>query len=69
MNRATAILSVLIALAVPLSLLAGRVWIDPATTPNAALIVMEVNTAPVRNMMIPGSEAIKPFVWTAWPLK
>jgi iron complex transport system permease protein len=31
-----------IAVALPLSLLAGRVWIDPAATPNAALIVMEL---------------------------
>nr|WP_255548209.1 iron ABC transporter permease [Erythrobacter ani] len=27
---------------VPLSLLAGRVWIDPAATPNAAIILMEL---------------------------
>lgn len=36
------LLLLLIALVLPLSLLAGRVWIDPATTPNAALIVMEL---------------------------
>ena len=42
MNRATLIFAVLLALLVPLSLLAGRVWIDPATTPNAALILMEL---------------------------
>ena len=42
MNRATLILALLLALAVPLSLLAGRVWIDPATTPNAALILGEL---------------------------
>nr|WP_247710373.1 iron ABC transporter permease [Qipengyuania huizhouensis] len=32
----------LLALALPLSLLAGRVWLDPATTPNAALILGEL---------------------------
>lgn len=39
MNR---LLILAITLALPLSLLVGRVWIDPATTPNAALIVMEL---------------------------
>ncbi|MEM6858152.1 MAG: iron ABC transporter permease [Pseudomonadota bacterium] len=46
MNRASLIFAALLALLVPLSLLAGRVWIDPfagtATTPNAALILMEL---------------------------
>ena len=42
MNRASLIFAVLLALLIPLSLLAGRVWIDPATTPNAALILMEL---------------------------
>ncbi len=42
MTRPVAILLVLIALAVPLSLLAGRVWIDPASTPNAAVILAEL---------------------------
>ena len=42
MTRATITFAVLLALAVPLSLLAGRVWIDPATTPNAALILAEL---------------------------
>ncbi len=42
MNRASLIFAVLLALALPLSLLAGRVWIDPASTPNAALILMEL---------------------------
>jgi iron complex transport system permease protein len=32
----------LIALAVPLSLLAGRVWLDPWSTPNAAAILAEL---------------------------
>jgi len=41
-TRATITFAVLLALAVPLSLLAGRVWIDPATTPNAALILAEL---------------------------
>src|SRR5205085_5059536 len=42
MTRANLILAALLALAVPLSLLAGRVWLDPATTPNAALILAEM---------------------------
>jgi len=42
MNRATAIFAGLLVIIFPLSLLAGRVWIDPASTPNAALIVMEL---------------------------
>lgn len=42
MNRAVVIFAVLLALALPLSLLMGRVWIDPATTPNAALIIGEL---------------------------
>jgi iron complex transport system permease protein len=42
MTRAVMILAALLAVAFPLSLLAGRVWIDPATTPNAALILAEL---------------------------
>ncbi len=42
MNRAALIFGALLLLALPLSLLAGRVWIDPATTPNAALILGEL---------------------------
>lgn len=42
MNRAALVFAVMLAIAFPLSLLAGRVWIDPATTPNAALILMEL---------------------------
>ena len=42
MNRAALVFSGLLALLVPLSLLAGRVWLDPATTPNATLILMEL---------------------------
>ncbi len=46
MNRATLIFASLLALLIPLSLLAGRVWIDPfggvQATPNAALILMEL---------------------------
>ena len=38
----TIVLALLIAVALPLSLLAGRVWIDPASTPNAAVILMEL---------------------------
>lgn len=42
MTRATMIFAILIALALPLSLLAGRVWIDPASTPNAIPILAEI---------------------------
>ena len=41
MTRPVAILLALIALALPLSLLAGRVWVDPWSTPNAAAILAE----------------------------
>ena len=42
MSRAVVWLSIGIVIALPLSLLAGRVWIDPADTPNAAVILMEL---------------------------
>ena len=42
MNRATLTFLLLLLLVLPLSLLAGRVWIDPASTPNAALILGEL---------------------------
>ncbi len=42
MNRATRVFALLLSLALPLSLLAGRVWLNPATTPNAALILGEL---------------------------
>ena len=42
MTRASLLFASLLALAIPLSLLAGRVWIDPATTPNIALILAEL---------------------------
>lgn len=42
MTRPVAILLGLLAVAVPLSLLAGRVWLDPASTPNAAVILAEL---------------------------
>lgn len=42
MTRLVTMLLALIAIAVPLSLLAGRVWIDPANTPNAAVILAEL---------------------------
>lgn len=46
MNRAVSVFAGLLVLLVPLSLLAGRVWIDPfaggAGTPNAAMILMEL---------------------------
>ncbi|WP_299193162.1 iron ABC transporter permease [uncultured Erythrobacter sp.] len=42
MIRASLFFAAILAVLLPLSLLAGRVWIDPATTPNAALILMEL---------------------------
>ncbi|MBL8657975.1 MAG: iron ABC transporter permease [Altererythrobacter sp.] len=42
MTRPVPLLLAAIAIALPLSLLAGRVWLDPATTPNAALILGEL---------------------------
>ena len=42
MNRATIVFAILLIVAFPLSLLAGRLWIDPASTPNATLILMEL---------------------------
>ena len=41
MNRAALFFAALLALAFPLSLLAGRVWLDPSAT-NATLILMEL---------------------------
>ena len=46
MNRASLVFAALLAVLVPASLLAGRVWIDPfdvaASGPNAALILAEL---------------------------
>ena len=42
MTRATLILITLLVIALPLSLLAGRVWVDPGTTPNAVPILVEL---------------------------
>ena len=42
MSRATLVFGALLALALPLSLLAGRVWLDPWSTPNAAIILAEL---------------------------
>ena len=42
MTRATIILIALLVIALPLSLLAGRVWVDPGTTPNAVPILVEL---------------------------
>jgi iron complex transport system permease protein len=41
-TRPIPLLLALIAIAVPLSLLAGRVWVDPWSTPNAAAILAEL---------------------------
>jgi iron complex transport system permease protein len=42
MSRPVPLLTLLLVLAVPLSLLAGRVWLDPWATPNAAVILAEL---------------------------
>ena len=42
MNRATVVFAGLLLVATPLSLLAGRVWLDPASTPNASIILAEL---------------------------
>ena len=42
MTRPIPLLLIALAIAIPLSLLAGRVWLDPWTTPNAALILGEL---------------------------
>jgi len=42
MTRLVAILLALLVLAFALSLMAGRVWLDPASTPNAAVILAEL---------------------------
>jgi iron complex transport system permease protein len=42
LTRPVPLLLALIAVAIPLSLLAGRVWIDPGSTPNAAAILAEL---------------------------
>jgi iron complex transport system permease protein len=42
MTRPIALFTLLLLLAIPLSLLAGRVWLDPWTTPNAAVILAEL---------------------------
>jgi iron complex transport system permease protein len=40
--RPIPLLAVLLILALPLSLLAGRIWLDPWTTPNATVILAEL---------------------------
>jgi iron complex transport system permease protein len=42
MTRPLPLLALLLLVALPLSLLAGRVWLDPWTTPNAAVILAEL---------------------------
>ena len=42
MTRPVPLLLLALAAAIPLSLLAGRVWLDPWTTPNAAIILGEL---------------------------
>ena len=42
MTRPALLLSVLLAIALPLSLMAGRVWLDFAETPNAMVILAEL---------------------------
>jgi iron complex transport system permease protein len=41
-KRSIGFLVLLLAVAIPLSLLTGRVWLDPWTTPNAAVILGEL---------------------------
>ncbi len=42
MTRIAIILTILLAIAFPISMLAGRVWIDPESTPNASIILAEL---------------------------
>ena len=42
MIRPIPLFTALLLIAIPLSLLAGRVWLDPWTTPNAAVILAEL---------------------------
>lgn len=42
MTRIAIILIILLAIAFPISMLAGRVWIDPESTPNASIILAEL---------------------------
>lgn len=42
MNRAALVFAGLLVVLLPLSLLAGRVWLDPFTDPRASLILMEL---------------------------
>jgi len=42
MNRAALFFAALLVILLPLSLLAGRVWLDPFTDPRASLILMEL---------------------------
>ncbi|HEY6815408.1 MAG TPA: iron ABC transporter permease [Croceibacterium sp.] len=42
MTRPIPLLVILLLLAIPLSLLTGRVWLDPWSTPNAAVILAEL---------------------------
>ncbi len=42
MTRPIPLFTLLLLVAIPLSLLAGRVWLDPASTPNAAVILAEL---------------------------
>ena len=42
MTRPIPLFTLLILLAIPLSLLAGRVWLDPWSTPNAVVILAEL---------------------------
>jgi len=42
MTRPVPLFALFLLLAIPLSLLAGRVWLDPWTTPNAAVILAEL---------------------------
>jgi iron complex transport system permease protein len=41
-TRPIPLMLILLALAIPLSLLAGRIWLDPSVTPNAGVILGEL---------------------------
>lgn len=55
MSRATVTFAALLALALPLSLLAGRVWLNPAAVPHAALILTELRLPRALLAMIIGA--------------
>jgi iron complex transport system permease protein len=55
MKRPIPVLLLALAVALPLSLLAGRVWLDPSTTPNATIILLELRLPRALLAMIIGA--------------